>query len=465
MQRDIDLYFREWGFDYIKVDACGLHAFRPETPPVKERDFGVLGPYIDKASLNRTNIAAVRQMYAELGEVLAKANPDNDYVYSICLWGDANVREWGKNFGNAVRTSDDILPQWTRMLYTFDTAAQRPLYAQPGSWNDPDMLEIGNGEFDAAHLTEARSHFSLWAMINAPLLIGFDLSKLTPELLEILKNEDLIRAHQDPGGHQAVLAYSSEDVQTLVKTTSDPGRKIVALFNRGNGTHEVTLLAEHLKFAGGAPIQLRDLWSKEALAPFTGERKFTLKPRETLVFEASGSRVLQNGMYLSEVPGMVNVAHDGVVRPEPDPMPHLGISPWSGTRESTRPMHGGRGSAQADQTAFGEAIQISGKGYRTGIGVLSNSRLEIKADGKFRRFSADVGVDDNSRQVDVPVTFAVYGDGKLLAQSAPLKFGDPAQRLSADIVDSKIIELVVRQADETKIPASVAWADSALMRD
>jgi hypothetical protein len=463
MERDIDLYFREWGFDYIKVDACGLHAFRPGTPPVAERDFGVLGPFIDKASLNRTDIAGVRAMYAKLGEVLARSNPDNDYVYSICLWGDANVREWGKNFGNAVRTSDDILPKWTRMLYTFDTAAQRPLYAQPGSWNDPDMLEIGNGEFDSNHLTEARTHFSLWAMVNAPLLIGFDLKKLTPELLAILKNEELIRAHQDPSGHQAVLAYASEDVQTLVKSTSDPKHKLVALFNRGNGTHDVTLLAEHLKFAGGAPITLRDLWSKERLAPFTGERKFTIKPRETLVFEAVGTRVIPNGLYVSEVPGMVNVAHDGVVRPEPDPMPHLGISPWNGTRDSPRPMLGGRGSAQADQTALGEAIQLAGKGYRNGIGVLANSRLELKTDGKFRRFAAEVGVDDNSRQVDVPVTFQVYGDGKLLAESDPMKFGDKAHQLGVSIAGVKIVELVVRQTGERKLPASVAWADAALL--
>ncbi len=465
MERDIDLYFREWGFDYIKVDACGLHAFRPGTSPVEKRDFAVLGPFVDKASINRTDIPGIRAMYARLGDVLERANPDGDYVYSICLWGEANVREWGKNIGNAVRTSDDILPKWTRMLFTFDTAAQRPLYAQPGAWNDPDMLEIGNGDFDADHLTEARSHFSLWAMINAPLLIGFDLTKLTPELLAILKNEDLIRAHQDPGGHQAIFGYSSEDVQTLVKTTSDPRRKIVALFNRGNGTHEVILQADHMKFASNAPVALRDLWSKQQLAPFTGSRKFTLKPRETLVFEAVGTRALPNGLYVSEVPGMVNVAHDGVVRPEPDPMPHLGISPWSGTQESARPTLAGRGSAQTDQTAFGEAIQIAGSSYRTGVGVLANSRLELKADAKFRRFTADVGVDDNSRQIDVPVVFEVYGDGRRLTRSKPAKFGDKPQQVSADISAVKIVELVVRQGEEPKIPASVAWANAALLNE
>jgi hypothetical protein len=95
--------------------------------------------------------------------------------------------------------------------------------------------------------------------------------------------------------------------------------------------------------------------------------------------------------------------------------------------------------------------------------VLANSRLELKADARFRRFVAEVGVDDNSRQVDVPVTFLVFGDGKLLARSPQMKFGDPVQKLAADVSGVRIVELVVRQSGETKLPASVAWADSALM--
>lgn len=92
------------------------------------------------------------------------------------------MRAWGKDVGNMSRTSDDIQPVWARMLTNLDTITHRALYAHPTSRNDPDMLFVGTGDFDAAHLTEARSHFALQAMVNAPLIIGDDLRALTPQL-------------------------------------------------------------------------------------------------------------------------------------------------------------------------------------------------------------------------------------------------------------------------------------------
>jgi len=128
------------------------------------------------------------------------------------------------------------------MLHNFDSASTRALYAKPGAWNDPDILFIGHGEFDQTHLTEARSHFSLWAMINAPLLISYDLRQAPQSLMDIWGNADIVRLNQDPGGHQGVIAYASDDVQIIVKTLSN-GRKAVALFNLGLGQTEVTLTA------------------------------------------------------------------------------------------------------------------------------------------------------------------------------------------------------------------------------
>ena len=99
-------------------------------------------------------------------------------------------------------------------------------------WNDPDILYIGAGDFDVHHLTEARSHFSLWAMISAPLLISYDLRQAPArELLDIWKNADLVAVDQDPAGNQAIVAYDSDDAQILVKTMADH-HKVVALFNR-----------------------------------------------------------------------------------------------------------------------------------------------------------------------------------------------------------------------------------------
>ena len=174
VEQDIKLYFKEWGFDYIKIDACGLADFVPGSKLVKDQDYRALAPLIDRSAINRTDINAVRSRYEAVATALKAARPDNDYVLSICAWGMANVRSWGKDVGNLWRTSSDITPSWTSMLHNFDSAAKRPLYAGPGHWNDPDILHIGHGDFDADHLVEARSHFTLWAMINAPLLVSYD---------------------------------------------------------------------------------------------------------------------------------------------------------------------------------------------------------------------------------------------------------------------------------------------------
>jgi alpha-galactosidase len=455
---DIRLYFADWGFDYIKVDSCGLTDFAPGRDHVLSQDYRPFVPLIDRGGPAQTDIAKVRSLYTEVADALARHNPDGDYVFSICAWGQANVRAWGKQVGNLWRTSDDITPNWTRMLHTFDSASGRALYAQPGGWNDPDMLFIGSGDFDEHHLVEARSHFSLWAIANAPLLIGYDLRNAPKSLLDIWGNADVIAINQDPGGHQGVIAYDSDDVQIIVKTLSD-GSKAVALFNRGLAPVEATLMADHLKFAASAPIQLRDLWSKEALAPFTGERSFTLAPRETRLFRASGIRGLADGMYLSELPGSVNVAEDGVVKPEPDPLIHRAASPWSGTRSSgERPNYAGWGGAQADASPYGQPLQIAGRRFASGIGILSNSRLEVRNAGA-RLFSALVGVDDWTRNPDSKARFYVYGDGRLLASTAAAAAA-AAVPIKADISGVKIVELVVRSEGA---PTSVVWGDAALL--
>jgi alpha-galactosidase len=463
VEKDIQLFFGEWGFDYVKVDACGIDDNSENARATRGKSFAKYTPLIYRDSINRTNVDEVKARYSAVRDALVRANPDGDFIYSICAWGSANVRAWGKDFGNVIRTSDDIRPSWARMLHVFDSAATRPLYAQPGSWNDPDMLFVGHGDFDEKHLTEARSHFSLWAVINAPLLIGYDMRKAPKSLLEIWGNADLIAANQDKGGHQGVIAYDSHDVQIIVKTLAGTDRKVVALFNRGVAPADVTLMAEHLKFAPDAGITLRDLWSEATLDPFTGKRVFKVAPRETLVFEATGKRALATGMYLSELPGRVNVANDGVVRPQTDPNVHRMINPWEGTASAgTRPTYGGWGGAAADQTPYGQTLAVAGKAFASGLGILANSRLEVKNDGEFHRFAATVGVDDNTPNVAALVIFSVFGDGKLLAQSKPMAFGDTAAPLTANIAGVKIVELVARQAQGRDVPASVTWGDARI---
>ena len=231
VDQDIALYFGEWGFDYIKVDGCGIRGMGEDNPRVQDGTYRAFAPLIDFDSIARTDIAAVQALFGQVGEALARHNPDGDFVYSLCIWGAADVRSWFASYGNLSRSSEDIAPGWGRLLHNFDSAARRALYAQPGNWNDPDMLFIGTGDFDSAHMTEARSHMALWAMLSAPLIIGYDLRQASPEQLALLGNEDLIAINQDPAGNQAVLAYDTDEVQILAKTLDDRS-KAVALFNR-----------------------------------------------------------------------------------------------------------------------------------------------------------------------------------------------------------------------------------------
>lgn len=466
VDQDLHLYFAEWGFDYIKIDACGLADFTPGSALVRQQGYRPMPPVIRRESINRTDIGAVRARYEAVAAKLHDLRPQGAYVLSICNWGTADVRTWGKDVGNSWRTSSDITPGWSSMLQNFDSAANRPLYAGPGHWNDPDILSIGQGDFDADHVVEARSEFSLWAMMSAPLLISYDLRKLPQSLFAVLSNAALIRIDQDAAGNQAVIAYDSDDVQILVKTLGDGGTKAVALFNRGAEPTSVNLLAGHLKLSATSPISLRDLWSNESLE-FSKEQKFTLGPHETRVFEARGKRLLNNGVYLSEIPGSLNVAVDGTRRAELDPTIHRMMDPWANTHAgSARPQYAGWGGAQADATPFGQTLAIAGHRFSSGIGILANSRIEIKRQAGYGRLQVSVGVDDSTPNMHRPVQFEVYGDGKRLANSAPVRFGDEPITLTADIKALHVIELIARSTTgKDEIPIVVTWGDARLMRE
>ncbi|WP_395445304.1 NPCBM/NEW2 domain-containing protein [Caulobacter sp. UC70_42] len=461
IDQDIALYFKDWGFDFIKVDGCGLRDYGPQSERVRSGKFRALGPFLDSGAVTRTDIPTIQAMFRQINVALARENPDGDYLLSLCVWGAANVRAWGKDYGGISRTSDDISPAWGRLLVNYDTTVTRSLYAHPGSWNDPDMLHIGAGDFDADHLTEARSHFALWAMLNAPLLIGTDLRKTPKALLDIFGNADIIALNQDPAGNQATLAHDSSDLQILVKTLAS-GDKAVAIFNRGSVDYDVDLSAAHLKFRDDAPIALTDLWSQQRTS-FTKRAKLHVKPRQTLIFRAHGARALQGGYYLSEQPGSVNPAVDGVLEPTPDPSIFRTAAGWGGTSGAgDRPSYAGWGGARADSAPYGQVLHVAGKPFAAGIGILANSRLEVRNAGA-KRFTAMVGVDDSASDKAGAVTFAVYGDGKLLATSKPVKWGMAAQPISAPVAGVKLIELVARGPRGANQRLPVTWGEAALL--
>lgn len=464
VDRDIRLFFADWNFDFIKVDGCGVRGLPADAPRVQSGMYRALTPLVDMQSLGMTDVAAVRALYQEVGEAIRTHSAGRPYVYSICLWGAADVRQWGKDVGNMSRTSDDIQPSWARMLTNLDTVTSRALYAGPGAWNDPDMLFVGKDDFDANHPVAARSHFSLWAMLNAPLIIGYDLRNLTPALRTIFGNADLVALNQDPAGNQAVLAYDSDEVQIFVKTLAD-GTKAVALFNRTSAPIRAILTADQLKLRPDTDVALRDLWSGDRQS-FRGDLTLQLAARETRVFRAAGTRRLPEGLFLSEMPGAINPAADGVVVPQPDPTIERSITPWTGTRGGgEHPQYGGWGGAEADRAPYGKLLRVAGQSFDTGIGILANSRLEVRNTG-FRAFAADVGVNDSGHPQSATVTFEVWGDGELLARSPAMRFGEPAARLTADVSGRTIVELVARAASGAVAASAqpATWGNAALLR-
>jgi len=251
--QDAQLY-ASWGIDYLKYDLC---TFRTAVMTAQAPD--------DKAAEMRLMVAAYDKMDKALK---ATGRP---IVYSLCQYGWDAVWEWGPQVGaNLWRTTGDIQPDWQSIYSILNEQAGLAKYAGPGHWNDPDMLEVGNGRMvgtgPAAHLVpltlaENRTHFSMWAMLAAPLLAGNDLTHMTPEVLAILTNRDVIAIDQDRLGHEATHAYSDGEVDVWTRHLSG-GAMAIAVINAGSdrySTHPFHLSLAKLGLHG--PQKGKDLWA------------------------------------------------------------------------------------------------------------------------------------------------------------------------------------------------------------
>jgi alpha-galactosidase len=441
--QDLRLFFQDWGFDYVKVDACGLADYGRDNDTVVAGQYAEFKPQFTREKPGQSDLAGVETRYARIGRIMRELKPDGDAVLAICVWGEADSRTWAGRHGNLWRTSADIEPKWESMLHNFDSASKREMYAGPGRWNDPDMMAIGLGEFDGKHLLQAKTHFSLWSILSAPLLMGFDLTKASQPILDILLNKDVIAVNQDPAGNQGALVHDDGKVQVVVKTLSARGERAVAVFNRGDVPAAAAVTWRQLKLKAGSEAQVRDLWAHAALASARDAIDVSVGPRETRMFKITGEPLAGDGRYLTEMLGRINVAADGVTVVEAD------VSKASG-------------GPRADLTPLGDAIRLAGQGHDYGVGILANSRMEFLARGQFTRFTAKVGVDDSSAAGEAPVVFAVYGDGKLLFESAALRRGVTPAPVDLDISGVEVLELVARGPHAAAGPLLVAWADARL---
>jgi alpha-galactosidase len=238
--------YAEWEVDYLKYDNCNSDGTDPE------------------------------HRYPVMTKALK--NSGRDIFFSMCEWGVNNPAEWARSVGNSWRTTGDIYDSYGSMLSIAEQ--NEPLWrrAGPGGWNDPDMLEIGNGGMT---FEEYKTHFSLWCLMKAPLLIGCDLTKASKETIEILSNTEAIAVNQDAMGVQGHRVWSDKGGNVEVNgdiPTGDlevwagplmSGDFAVILFNKSGETASITANFEDCGLRKGDTAAIRDIWEHKDIGTFT----------------------------------------------------------------------------------------------------------------------------------------------------------------------------------------------------
>jgi alpha-galactosidase len=242
--------FAAWGVDYVKEDWCHARGLDAPTQYRKFRD--------------------------------ALTHTGRPIVLSLCEWGYNQPWDWAPKIGQLWRTTDDIEDRWGSMLSNLDQSAQHAAVAGPGHWNDPDMLEVGNGGMTD---DEYRAHFSLWAVMAAPLIAGNDLRSMSDATRAILTNHEVIAVDQDALGAQGMLVSEGPpDLQVWAKPLRD-GSRAILLFNRSDTSAKITA-SFHRAGLYGDSATVHDLWSHQDLGTFGGSFATTVAPHGVVMIVA-----------------------------------------------------------------------------------------------------------------------------------------------------------------------------------
>jgi alpha-galactosidase len=253
-----------WGVDYLKYDWCA------------------------------TGTRNAEEAYALMADALRATG--RDIVLSICEWGNNQPWLWAANIGNLWRTTGDVFDRWEgvdRWMHgVMDIVeSNEPLwpYAGPGHWNDPDMLEVGNGGMSDS---EYRAHFSLWAMMAAPLMAGNDVAAMDSATRDILTNREVIAIDQDALGRQGRRVWRDGGREVWVRPLADGGRAVL-LLNRGDSPAEIEAGWTQLGYAPRLRARVRDLWLHRDLPRATGRVAATVQPHAVVMLrvtlQSSGS--------------------------------------------------------------------------------------------------------------------------------------------------------------------------------
>src|SRR5881409_2217823 len=368
--------FASWGVDYIKADRCNADGLVMKDIYARWRDAIIAS-----------------------GRSIGLSASDNNPTDEPWAWGPVTARQW--------RMSPDISDDWTSppgqppwkegMIDIFDRNVAHAAATTAGTFNDPDMLEVGNGGMTD---TEYRTHFGLWALMSAPLIAGNDVRSMSDATRTILTNPEVIAVDQDALGFQATLAADlGNGMQVWSKPLAENGARAVGLLNRGTAAATITVTWSDIGLGPGNAT-VRDLWARVDRGSFRDNYSVSVGPHE---------------MALLRVVGTDRVVSDGF----------LGDQPWTYMANELGPVernasNGGSG------TGDGGPLMLNGSVYATGFGAYAPSALEFRPNGACLTFTADVGVDDEVGRLG-SVLFQVWGDGRKLFDSGVMTGDTPTK--------------------------------------
>ena len=263
--QDCQLYFRDWDFDFIKVDYCGGNHMG-----------------LDE-----------RQQYTKISNAIKNCGK-KDIVFNICRW--AYPGTWVSDVADSWRTTGDIYDAWRSVKGILAENLYLSAYCHDGHYNDMDMLEVGR----SMSKIEDETHFGMWCIMASPLLIGCDMANIKPESLKLLCNRDLIALNQDPLHLQAYVAEKQGECYVLVKDIKKLRGKerAIAVYNPSDEEQTVTLNPATVELGGA--VQYYDCFLQ---APYVYDQNpITLKvpAHGTKIFRAKGKKRLERTTYEAE---------------------------------------------------------------------------------------------------------------------------------------------------------------------
>ena len=398
--------FAAWGVDYLKYDNCAATLDA-------ETQYGAMRDALD-----------------------ATGRP---FVFSVCAW---SFYEWAARVGNLQRTTTDITNTWDSIVANVKTNRAVAPYGGPNHWNDPDMLEVGNSDNGAGTVTdlENQSHFSLWAIVDAPLIAGNDLRNMSAATQAILTNKEVIAINQDALGLQGVEVRESGDQSVWAKPLNANGARAVVLFNAGAAAADINVRFDEIGLAGGRAT-VRDLLAQADLGSFTDS------------YAAPG--VAPHGTATLKIVGSEPPRPKGTEAYLSDATP---IYAANGLGPVERDMSNG-----ASDPGDGKPIAIRGQTFTKGLGVAAPSSVIYRLGGQCTAFSATVGVDDATNGAGT-VVFQVWADRDPapLFDSGTVTGATPAMPVQVDVTGKRRLKLMVTNAGDGSALDRASWGDAKI---